>query len=79
MGRLQHEDWFKGTQMTDLHRELLIKCFQHDYYWLNNLMDMAFAGRWQGKVLEPFFKLFAYIVKFKARQSGINLTVDEQT
>ena len=79
MGRLQHEDWFKGTQMTDLHRELLIKCFQHDYYWLNNLMDMAFAGRWQGKVLEPFFKLFAYIVKFKAKQSGITLTVDKPT
>jgi radical SAM superfamily enzyme YgiQ (UPF0313 family) len=79
MGRLQHEDWFKGTQMTDLHRELLIKCFQHDYYWIYDLMDMAFEGRWQGKVVEPFFKLFAYIVKFKARQSGINLTVDKQT
>jgi radical SAM superfamily enzyme YgiQ (UPF0313 family) len=75
MGKLQHEDWFKGTQMTDLHRELLIKCFQHDYYWIYNLMDMAFAGRWQGKVVEPFFKLFAYIVKFKARQSGININI----
>jgi radical SAM superfamily enzyme YgiQ (UPF0313 family) len=79
MGRLQREDWFKGTQMTDLHRELLIKCFQHDYYWLYNLMDMAFAGRWQGKVFEPFFKIFAYIVKLKAKQSGISLAVDEQT
>jgi len=78
LGRLQREDWFKGTQMTDLHRELLIKCFRHDYYWLYDLMDMAFAGSWQGKVLEPFFKLFAYIVKFKARQSGISLTAGEQ-
>jgi len=73
MGRLQHEDWFKGTHMTDLHQQLLIKCFEHDYYWLNSLMDMSFGGKWQGKVLEPFFKLFAYLVKFKARQSGINL------
>lgn len=78
MGRLKHEDWFKGTQITDLHRELLIKCFQHDYYWLYNLMDMSFKGTWQGKVLEPFYKIFASIVKFKAKQAGINLTLNDQ-
>ena len=79
MGRLKHEDWFKGTQMTELHQELLIKCLQHDYYWVNKLIDLAFSEGWQAKVLEPFYKLFASIVKFKAKQSGINLTLDEQT
>jgi len=77
MGRLKREDWFKGTKMTDLHRELLIKCFQHDYYWIRNLMDMSFKGSWQGQVLEPFYKIFAYVVKFKAKQVGIDLTSKE--
>jgi radical SAM superfamily enzyme YgiQ (UPF0313 family) len=79
MGRLKHEDWFKGTQITDLHRELLIKCFQHDYYWLYDIMDMSFRGTWEAKVLEPFFKIFASIVKFKAKQAGIDLTLNGQT
>lgn len=76
MGRLKHEDWFKRTQMTELHRELLIKCFEHDYYWVYKLIDMAFSGNWQGKVLMPFYRLFASIAKFKAKQSGINLTLN---
>ncbi len=76
MGRLKHEDWFKITQITELHRELLIKCFEHDYYWVYKLIDMAFSGNWQGKVLVPFYRLFASIAKFKAKQSGINLTLN---
>lgn len=76
MGRLKHEDWFKRTQMTELHRELLVKCFEHDYYWVYKLIDMAFSGNWQGKVLVPFYRLFASIAKFKAKQSGINLTLN---
>jgi radical SAM superfamily enzyme YgiQ (UPF0313 family) len=79
MGRLKHEDWFKGTQVTELHRELLIKCLQHDFYWIYKLIDLSFSGGWQGKVLDPFYKLFASIVKFKAKRSGIKITLDEQT
>jgi radical SAM superfamily enzyme YgiQ (UPF0313 family) len=76
MGRLKHEDWFKRTQMTELHRELLVKCFEHDYYWVYKLIDMAFSGNWQGKILVPFYRLFATIAKFKAKQSGVNLTLN---
>lgn len=77
MGRLKHEDWFKMTQMTELHRELLIKCLEHDYYWIYKLIDLAFSERWQAKVLTPFYRLFAFVVKYKAKQSGINLTLDD--
>ncbi len=76
MGRLKHEDWFKGTQVTELHRELLIKCLQHDYYWIHQLIGMSLGESWQAKVLVPFYRLFASIAKYKARQSGISLTSD---
>jgi radical SAM superfamily enzyme YgiQ (UPF0313 family) len=76
MGRMKHENWFKGTQVTELHRELLIKCLEHDYYWLYNLINLSFSERWQGKVLTPFYRLFASIAKHKAKHSGINLTLN---
>jgi radical SAM superfamily enzyme YgiQ (UPF0313 family) len=77
MGRLKNEDWFKTTQMTELHRELLIKCLEHDFYWIHKLMELVFVETWQWKVLLPFYKLFASIVKYKAKQSGINLTLED--
>jgi len=77
LGRLKNEDWFKGTEITELHRELLIKCLQHDYYWLYKLIDMAFSEKWQGKVLIPFYRLFASLAKFKAKKSGIDLTLKD--
>jgi radical SAM superfamily enzyme YgiQ (UPF0313 family) len=73
MGRLKDEDWFKETQMTKLHRELLIKCMEHDYYWLNNLISWAFAGNWREYVVTPFYNIFAFLVKLKAKQAGINI------
>ena len=33
MGRLKDEDWFKETEMNELHKELLVKCLKHDLYW----------------------------------------------
>jgi radical SAM superfamily enzyme YgiQ (UPF0313 family) len=77
MGRLKDEDWFKGTQMTELHQELLIKCMEHDFYWIHKLIDLSLGERWQAKALSPFYKMFASIVKYKARQSGINLNLKD--
>jgi radical SAM superfamily enzyme YgiQ (UPF0313 family) len=71
MGRLKDEAWFKDTEMTRLHRELLIRCLEHDLRWLDPLIDLSFAGSWQGKVLKRFYKLFASVVKLKIRQRGI--------
>ena len=73
LGRLKDEDWFKGAKMTKLHRELLLKCMEHDYYWLNNLISWAFSGNWREHVVAPFYNIFAFLVKLKAKQSGINI------
>ncbi|MDI6847835.1 MAG: radical SAM protein [Candidatus Bathyarchaeia archaeon] len=71
MGRLKDEDWFKETEMNELHRELLIKCLKHDFYWIDNLIDLAFAGKWSAKLIRPFYRLFVEIVMYKAKKAGI--------
>lgn len=71
MGRLNDKEWFKETQMTELHKELLIKCLEHDFYWIDNLIDLSFAGKWYASLLRVFYRLFVRRVRHKARKAGI--------
>lgn len=72
MGRLKDEDWFMETGMTKLHEELLIKCVEHDFRWVNGLLDLSFAGSWKAVAIKPFYKLFVEIAKYKINRAGIN-------
>jgi radical SAM superfamily enzyme YgiQ (UPF0313 family) len=72
MGRLKNEDWFKETSMTELHKELLIKCAEHDFYWVEKLIDLSFAGKWYAGIIRQFYKLFAMIAKQKAKKAGVS-------
>jgi radical SAM superfamily enzyme YgiQ (UPF0313 family) len=73
MGKLKREDWFKETHLTKLHEALLLKCVEHDMYWLGNLMDISFRSNWRERVVRPFFRLFASIAKYKMMQAGIRV------
>jgi len=73
MGRLKEEEWFKETQMTELHKELLTKCIEHDFYWIGRLIDLSFAGKWYAGLLQSFYRVFVRIVKYKAKKAGIKL------
>jgi hypothetical protein len=75
MGRLRDEDWFKKTKMTKAHEELMVKCVEHDFHWLNDLINISFAAEWKGYAIRPFFKLFAAIAKYKIKQAGINAKI----
>jgi radical SAM superfamily enzyme YgiQ (UPF0313 family) len=68
LGRLKSEDWFKDTEITELHRQLLVQCAEHDFKWMGNLMDMAFKGKWYSPAAKAGYKVFAYLAKRKARQ-----------
>ena len=68
LGRLKNEDWFKHTEMTDLHKQLLFQCTEHDFYWVDDLLEMSFEGKWYGRFLREFYKGFAGIAKRKVRQ-----------
>jgi radical SAM superfamily enzyme YgiQ (UPF0313 family) len=71
LGRLKDEHWFKDAQMTELHRELLIRCMEHGFRWVDDLIDLAFGGNWRARIMSPFYKLFKTIVEYKVRQAGI--------
>ncbi len=71
VGRLKDRDWFKETLMTDMHKQLLIKCMEHDFRWIDRLVGFAFLDRWQGALLRPLLKVFISAVKRKVRKAGI--------
>ncbi len=68
LGRLKSEDWFKDTALTDLHKQLLIKCAEHDFRWANNLMNMTFEGKWYSPALRGGFRFFAWLAKSRTKQ-----------
>ncbi|MEM3578083.1 MAG: radical SAM protein [Candidatus Bathyarchaeia archaeon] len=73
MGRLKNEDWFKETEMTTLHKELLTKCLQHDFYWIGKLIDLSFTGRWYASILQQFYRIFVKLVEYQAKKKGIHI------
>ncbi|MGQ9624336.1 MAG: B12-binding domain-containing radical SAM protein [Candidatus Bathycorpusculaceae bacterium] len=73
LGKLKKENWFKYTQITELHSELLVKCLEHDFYWIDSLIGLSFAGKWYASILQPLYRLFVGIVKYKTRKTGIKI------
>jgi radical SAM superfamily enzyme YgiQ (UPF0313 family) len=68
LGRLKSKDWFRRAEMSDLHRQLLFQCAEHDFYWVDDLLEISFEGKWYGRFLREFYKGFAGIAKLKVRQ-----------
>jgi radical SAM superfamily enzyme YgiQ (UPF0313 family) len=75
MGRLKDEDWFKDTKMTKVHEDLMVKCVEHDFRWVDDLLRMSFSEGWKGHVIRPLFKLFAGLAKYKIKQAGIKAEI----
>ena len=71
LGKLKSQEWFKETSLTELHRELLIQCVEHDFRWVDSLLDMAFKGKWYSPALKGGYKVFAYLAKRKTRQREV--------
>jgi len=73
LGRLNRKDWFRKAEMNELHKQLLFQCAEHDFYWVDDLINLAFAGKWYVRFLREFYKVFAGIAKRKARQVEVNV------
>ena len=71
LGRLKNRDWFKDTEMNELHKQLMFQCAEHAFRWVDNLIDMAFMDRWYRRPLKEFYKVFAGIAKRQIRQAEI--------
>jgi radical SAM superfamily enzyme YgiQ (UPF0313 family) len=72
LGRLKSKDWFRNTEMTELHKQLLFQCVEHDFYWVDNLIELTFKGKWYQHFLREFYKGFSGIAKRKVRQIEIS-------
>ena len=48
--------------------ELLFKCAEHDFRWVDNLIDLSFEGKWYSPLMRQFYKGFANVAKRKVRQ-----------
>jgi radical SAM superfamily enzyme YgiQ (UPF0313 family) len=68
LGKLKSEDWFTNTQLSERHKQLLIKCVEHDFRWVDNLLDMSFSDKWYQHITKEFYKGFSAIAKRKVRQ-----------
>ncbi|MBS7660245.1 B12-binding domain-containing radical SAM protein [Candidatus Bathyarchaeota archaeon] len=73
MGKLKNENWFKETQMTELHKELLVRCLLHDFRWIDDLIGISFVGKWYAKPLRLLYTLFVRIIEHKAVKAGITI------
>ncbi len=73
LGRLKDENWFKNAELTELHKQLLFQCAEHDFFWLDDLIDLAFAGKWYVHFLKEFYKVFTGVAKRKTRQVEIEI------
>jgi radical SAM superfamily enzyme YgiQ (UPF0313 family) len=72
LGKLKNRDWFKKAEMNELHKQLLFQCAEHDFRWLDNLIDLTFAGKWYVRFLRESYRVFTGIAKRKARQVEAN-------
>ncbi len=68
LGKLTSEDWFTETKLSVLHKQLLIRCAEHDFRWVDNLLDWSIKGKWYSPLMKEFYKGFSAIAKYKVRQ-----------
>jgi len=68
LGNLKSQDWFTKAQLNERHKQLLIQCAEHDFYWVDELLDMSIQGRWYSAIMKEFYKGFSAIAKRKVRQ-----------
>ena len=68
LGKLQNEGWFEETTLSALHKQLLVRCAEHDFYWVDNLLDWSFSGKWYSLIMKEFYKGFSALAKYKVRQ-----------
>jgi len=71
MGRLKYENWFKETEIGELHKSLLKKCMEHNFHWIDELVKLAFLGKWYAQLVRPLYQLFVSLAKSKARRADL--------
>ena len=69
MGQLRNLDWFKLEDLTELQKELMIKCLRHDIYWTRKFAFEYLNGR--KKLLLPLYFFFIWCLERVGRKRKI--------
>ncbi len=68
LGKLGREDWFSEVKLSPLHKQLFVKCAEHDFRWVNDLIDSSLSNKWYSSLLKGLYKGFAVVAKNKLRR-----------
>jgi radical SAM superfamily enzyme YgiQ (UPF0313 family) len=71
LGKLKDQDWFKDTQISEVREELLVRCMEHDFYWVGDLLKLSFSGGLYGRLLRPFYEVCVRLARYKVKRAGI--------
>ncbi len=77
MGELQDKDWFKREELSELQKELMIKCLSHDLRWARDILEWYLEGKRFAPILKNLYKMFIWMVERKGRQIRLFESIDE--
>lgn len=71
MGKLKNKDWFKYEDLTDLQKELMVKCLTHDIKYAKEIIDCYIQGKWYSFIMRKLYDLFIWLIERKGREEKI--------
>ncbi|MEM2122025.1 MAG: radical SAM protein [Candidatus Bathyarchaeia archaeon] len=71
MGRLRDKDWFKFEELTELQKELMVKCLGHDLRWAREMLEWYLEGRWYAPVLGGLYRIFIWLLERRGREARL--------
>mgnify|MGYP000624978754 CR=1 FL=1 len=71
LGKLRDKKWFRGEELNELHKELLIKCLHHDLRWINKIANDYFKEKPFLVLLKPFYMLFTKLIEWDGKRKGV--------
>ena len=71
LATLRSRDRFRVEEMNELHKQLLVKCLEHDIHWAKIIMRSYLRGNWYQPLLSPLCKLFIWLIERKAQSEAI--------
>ena len=71
MGRLKDKDWFKLEELTELQKELMVKCLSHDLRWAREMLEWYMEGRWYAHILKGLYRMFIWLVERRGREARL--------
>jgi len=71
LGRLKDREWFGSEDLKDLHRELFVKCFEHDLEWARRMIHLYFGDKRWGWLSKKAFNIFVWLLERRARKERV--------